>query len=80
MRRDDLRWTPPERHRLHRSYTTQPASLDAAPALELFPYPGLGMALVASAYELAKQLLTWEVTSTYDFAEKVIKYQRSSLR
>ena len=41
--------------------------------------PGLGMALVASAYELAKHLLTWEVTSTYDFAEKVIKYQRSSL-
>ena len=53
--------------------------LDAAPALELFPYPGLGMALVASAYELAKQLLTWEVTSTYDFAKKVIKYQRSLL-
>ena len=53
--------------------------LDAAPALELFPYPGLGMALVARAYELAKQLLTWEVTSTYDFVEKVIKYQRSSL-
>ena len=53
--------------------------LDAAPALELFPDPGLGMALVTSAYELAKQLLTWEVTSTYDFAEKVIKYQRSWL-
>jgi hypothetical protein len=54
-------------------------ALDAAPALELFPYPGVSMALVASAYELAKQLLTWEVTSTYHFAEKVIKYQRSSL-
>ena len=53
--------------------------LDAAPALELFSYPGLSMALVASAYELAKQLLAWEVTSTCDFAEKVIKYQRSSL-
>ena len=53
--------------------------LDAAPALGLFPDPGLGMALVASAYELAKQLLTWEVTSTYHFAEKVIKYQRSWL-
>ena len=53
--------------------------LDAAPALELFPSPRLGMALAASGYELAKQLLTWEVTSTYDFAEKVIKYQRSSL-
>ena len=53
--------------------------LDAAPALELFPDPGLGMALVASAYELVKQLLTWEVTSTYHFAEKVIKCQRSSL-
>ncbi|MGO9221615.1 MAG: hypothetical protein ACLP5E_28220 [Streptosporangiaceae bacterium] len=52
--------------------------LDAAPALELFPYPGLSMALAASAYELAKQLLTWEVTSTYDFAEKLIKCQRSS--
>ncbi len=37
------------------------------------------MALVAFAYQLAKQLLTWEVTSTYHFAEKVIKYQRSSL-
>ena len=37
------------------------------------------MALVASAYELVKQLLTWEVTSTYDFAERVIKCQRSSL-
>jgi len=53
--------------------------LDASPALELFPYPGLGMALVARAYESAKHLLTWEVTSTYDFAEKVIKYQRSWL-
>ena len=53
--------------------------LDAAPALELFPYPGVSRALVAFAYELAKQLLTWEVTSTYHFAEKVIKYQRSSL-
>ena len=53
--------------------------LDAAPALELFADPGLGMALVTRAYELAKQLLTWEVTSTYDFAEKVIKYQRSWL-
>ena len=53
--------------------------LDAAPALGLFPDPGLGMALVATAYALAKQLLTWEVTSTYHFAEKVIKYQRSWL-
>jgi hypothetical protein len=53
--------------------------LDAAPALELFPYPGLSMALAASTYELVKQLVTWEVTSTYDFAAKVIKYQRSSL-
>ena len=53
--------------------------LDAAPALELFPDPGLGMALVARAYELARQLLTWELTSTYDFAGKVIKYQRSWL-
>ena len=51
--------------------------LDAAPALELFAGPGLGMALVTSAYELAKQLLTWEVTSTYNFAEKVIKYHFS---
>jgi len=53
--------------------------LDAAPALELFPDPGLGMALVTSAYELAKQLLTWEVNSTCDFVEKVIRYQRSWL-
>jgi hypothetical protein len=53
--------------------------LDAAPALELFLYPGVRMALVAFAYELAKRLVTWEVTSTYHFAEKVIKYQRSSL-
>jgi hypothetical protein len=53
--------------------------LDAAPALELFPDPGLGMALVASVYELAKQLLTWEVTSTYSFAKNVIKFQRSWL-
>ena len=54
--------------------------LDAAPALGLFPDPGLGMALVTSVYQLAKQLLTWEVTSTYDFAEKVIKFQRSWLQ
>ena len=53
--------------------------LDAAPALELFPDPGLAMALVTSAYGMVKQLLTWEVTSTYEFAEKVIKYQRSWL-
>jgi hypothetical protein len=52
--------------------------LDAAPALELFPYPGMVIALAASAYELAKKLLTWQVTSTYGFAEKVIKYHRSS--
>ncbi len=52
--------------------------LDAAPALELFPYPGLIIAIAASAFELARKLLTWQVTSTYDFAEKVIKYHRSS--
>ena len=53
--------------------------LDAAPALEIFPYPALGIAVVAGAYELARQLLNWEVTSAYDFAEKVIKYQQSWL-
>jgi hypothetical protein len=52
--------------------------LDAAPALELFRYPALGLTLVATVYELAKRLVTWEVTSTYKFAEKVIKFQRCS--
>lgn len=53
--------------------------LDAAPALEMFPYPALGMAVVASAYELARRLFNWEVTSAYDFAQKMIKYQQSWL-
>jgi hypothetical protein len=54
--------------------------LDAAPTLGLFSYPALGMAFVTSAYDLAKRLVAWEVTSTYHIAEKVIKYQRSSLK
>ncbi len=53
--------------------------LDAAPALELFSYAAMGMALAAGFYELAKRLVTWEVLSTYDFAEKVIQCQRSWL-
>jgi len=53
------------------------SELDAPGALDLFPYPALGLALGVSAYAWIRQLLTWEVASTFDFAEKMIKYQRN---
>jgi len=49
--------------------------LDAAGALDMFPDAALGKLLMAGAYEFA-ELLTWEVASTYDFAEQLLTSQR----